>query len=486
MFSTTFLGHQGWMFQSKRSCILVDPLLCEEFGHAHALDYRVHPPRVWTPAAFPAVDAVVLTHEHDDHFDIPSLAKLDRAIPIFLSSRSSSAARQILGEMGFQVHPLVPGRTSQLGDLELSPFPGDHVSVDCGDEWDTLPFIVVDTAGSGSFFSMVDITLTEQHIKWAHSRAPRPVLVGWTNNALDWSHMADFMTTRVDATQECFTKMGVGHKLIVVKWGTPAAMLMCAGGFAFHGDRSWLNQRVFCVDNEAVCQMLGKVYPAEQFHATRPGQTFVMEGQRLKDVRASAPFLTTAPSGSWPSRARSDAEAASPDYGPATGRRELDGREHEQLRRGLDELAGALVGGTIFRALHSLPEDTIEDRAPTFALVLRHGAGDERLVYAYVPSGCTFDPGVAGARDAYLAGMECWATDLLAVLRGEMSPIALTYGRARLWNALPERVHFDLFQELYRVSHPLRRPAEALAMYQRRWKESAGVAPTIRHRGAGA
>ena len=69
MLSTTFLGHQGWLFQSKTSCFLVDPLLCDEFGQAHALEYRVYPPRIFTFENFPKLDAVVLTHEHDDHFD---------------------------------------------------------------------------------------------------------------------------------------------------------------------------------------------------------------------------------------------------------------------------------------------------------------------------------------------------------------------------------------------------------------------------------
>ncbi|HEX7704390.1 MAG TPA: MBL fold metallo-hydrolase, partial [Kofleriaceae bacterium] len=77
MFSTTFLGHQGWMFQTAKAAILVDPLLCEEFGQAHALGYRVFPPRIWQPENMPILDAVFLTHEHDDHFDLPSLAKLE-------------------------------------------------------------------------------------------------------------------------------------------------------------------------------------------------------------------------------------------------------------------------------------------------------------------------------------------------------------------------------------------------------------------------
>jgi hypothetical protein len=483
MFSTTFLGHQGWLFQSKSACFLVDPLLCEDFGHAQALEYRVHPPRILKAADFPKIDAVVLTHEHDDHFDIPSLAQLDRAIPIFLSSRSSSAARSILGEMGFKVHPLVPGVKLEIGDLELTPFCGDHVSLDCGDEWDTLPFFVRDTGGAGNFFSMVDITLTEQHVAWAKSCASRPVLVGWTNNALDWSHMADYLAERVEATQDCFVKMGVGHKLITMKWGSPAAMAMCAGGFAFHGDKEWMNQRVFCVDTEAVCQNLAKLYPKEQFHATRPGQTFVMEGMKIKRVQPDAPFLSTAPRASWPSRAKSDAGAI-PDYAPATGRRELNADERGQLEQGLGEFAASLVGGTLFKGFHSLLEGAAPGRAPTFALVLRHGSsGDKRLVYEYAPSECAFVLGNDRPRETYLAGIECWATDFLAVLRGELGPIAITFGRARLWNALPAKFRFDLFGDLYRMSHPLRRPAETLRTYQRLWKASAGVEPVVRHRG---
>jgi hypothetical protein len=479
MLSTTFLGHQGWLFESKKGCFLVDPLLCEEFGHAHALDYRVYPPRVLTPEKFPKLDGVVLTHEHDDHFDIPSLAKLDRRIPIFLSSRSSIAARQILREMGFEVHPLVPGKKVVFGDLELTPFTGDHVSVDCGDEWDTLPFFVRDTGGCGNFFSMVDIPITEQHVEWAKALATRPILVGWTNNALDWSHMADYLAARVEATQECFVKMGVGHKLISVKWASPSAMVMCAGGFAFQGERAWLNERVFCVDNEAVCKALEGIYKNEQFHAGHPGQTFCMEGYRVKKVLAEAPFLGTAPKDSWPSRAKND-KSPTRDYAPATGRRDLEAGEMDELRRRLDELAGALVGGPTFKELHSML--AVEGRSPTFAFVLRHGSADDTLAYAYAPTECAFVEGSASPRDSYIAGLECWATDLLAVLRGDLGPIALTFGRARLWNAMADRFRFDIFNELYRMSHPLRRPAEYLRMYQRRLKESGDVAPSIMRR----
>jgi len=209
--------------------------------------------------------------------------------PIYLSSRSSNAARRILADMGFHVHPLVPGVAVRFGDLEVMPFSGDHVSVDCGDEWDTLPFLVRSTDGHGSFFSMVDISITQAHVEWAAAVAMRPGVISWTNNAMDWSHMANYLSERVEGTQQCFMNMGVGHKLITTIWGTPAAMVMCAGGFSFHGDHDWLNHRVFCVDTEQVCESMTKMYRKEKFRLGHPGSDVPHEGRQARvDRRVDA------------------------------------------------------------------------------------------------------------------------------------------------------------------------------------------------------
>ena len=478
MFATTFLGHQGWLVRTDRTCLLIDPLLREEFGELHALSYRVFPPRVLVPAELPPLDAVLLSHEHDDHFDIPSLAMLDRAIPIYLSSRSSYAARELLATMGFTVHPWVPGAGVRIGDLEALAFAGDHVTTRSGDEWDTLPYLVRSTEGHGSLFSMVDIPLTQQHIEWAAQKAARPGLVTWTNNALDWSHMADYLRERTEGTQQVFLAMGTGHKLITTLWGTPAAMLTCAGGFSFHGDKTWLNQRVFCVDTDEACAMMTKVYKKEKFVAAVPGQTFVMQAGKLKAIEPSAAFLTTAPRQAWPSRARV-ATGEVPDYAPATGRTELSADERGRLPARLAELAAALVGGTLFRSLHSLLASELPGRRLTFALVVRDG--DTRRAYEYVPTRCDFEqvaPDDAAA--TYLAGLECWASDLLGVLDADLAAIALSFGRARLWNALPGRFNFDIFGELPRLSHPLSRPAAYARSYDRVWQAVAATVPSIR------
>jgi len=483
VFSTTFLGHQGWLVRTDRTCLLIDPLLREDFGDVHAMSYRMFPPRVLTAEAFPRLDALLLSHEHDDHFDIPSLAMLDRKIPVYLSVRSSNAAREVLATMGFTVHPWVPGVGARIGDLEALPFAGDHISTNCGDEWDTLPYLLRSTEGHGSLFSMVDIPLTQRHVEWVAEKVARPGLVSWTNNTLDWGHMADYLRDRTESTQQFFLAMGTGHKLLTTLWGTPAAMMTCAGGFYFHGDKAWLNDRVFCVDTEAVCAMMSRVYKKEKFVAAVPGQTFVMAAGKLKAIEPSTPFLAAAPRETWPSRGHGT--GAAPDYSPATGRRELADGELDRLAARLTELAGSLVGGPLFKHLFSLLTTEAADRAPSFVFVARDGERHHGFVYA--PTGCRFERLPADAPDprtGYLAGLECWASDLLAVLDGALGPIALTYGRARLWNALPQRFHFDIFSELYRMSHPLSRPTAYAKTYERAWQAVADTVPTIA--GAGA
>src|SRR5262249_34887021 len=137
---------------------------------------------------------------------------------------------------------------------------------------------------------------------------------------------------------------------------------------------------------------------------------------------------------------------------------------------------------TIFRGLQSLLDDQAKGRVPTFAVALRDNGAGERRVYEYVSSACAFVRGTANAEETYLAGIECWATDLLAILNGELGPIALSFGRARLWNALSEQFLFDFCSDLYRMRHPLRSAAEYLRAYQRLWTRSANTVPTIFHR----
>ena len=184
MFATTFLGHQGWLFSTSGTHLLVDPLLVEPFGHAGVVG-RVYPPRRVDPAAFPRIDAVLYTHEHEDHFNIPSLNRLDRRIPIYLSALSSTAARTIVAEMGFDVHLVRGGDHFVVGDLDVFTLCANHVNSD-GDEWDLLQFLIRDRQGHGNFFSSVDAGPTRQTLLAVRELVERPGLWCYTNNTTYW------------------------------------------------------------------------------------------------------------------------------------------------------------------------------------------------------------------------------------------------------------------------------------------------------------
>jgi hypothetical protein len=272
-----------------------------------------------------------------------------------------------------------PGVPLEFGDLQVIPFSGDHVSVNCADEWDALPLLIRDKGGAGSFFTMVDVACFPVHVEWAKGYVSRPCLVTWSNNALDWSHMGEEPAPDL-GTEQCLRSMAAGHQLISTAWGKPSAMLICAGGFAFHGEQAWFNQRVFWVDTEAVSRHLSAVIKDERFFSALPGQTFWMEGNRLARVEESTPFLGVAPRPQWPARGPDSARRYS--RLPAGDRSSRACRRRcRELRERLNELASALVGGILFRSLHSMLAVEARGRKPTFALVLRHGAHGDVQVF---------------------------------------------------------------------------------------------------------
>src|SRR5262249_43041547 len=154
VFRATFLGNHAWLVSSERSHLLVDPLLYDGYGWTESVGLRVWPPRTIHAEHCPPLDAVLLTHDPEGHFAIPSLCLVDRRVPIFISSLSSLAMREAIGEMGFAVHPIVPGTSFEAGDLEVHTMPAAQETA-WGEEWDNLAFLVRDRGGHGSFFTPV-------------------------------------------------------------------------------------------------------------------------------------------------------------------------------------------------------------------------------------------------------------------------------------------------------------------------------------------
>lgn len=468
MFAVTFLGHQGWLFATRETRILVDPLLVEPIGH-RGLIGRAHPPRRLDPAGFPPIDAVFISHEHEDHFNVPSLHRLDRRIPVYLSERSSDGARRFLAELGFEVGTIAVDETLAIGDLLFTALPADHLRVSNGDEWDVMPYLVHDRAGHGSFFTSVDLVPQPSLVPRLAELVARPGLWCFSNNMLDWSftHAGAEVVEPVSDTTWVAELVMREYRELVASWQRPAGCVVCGGGWSLGGDRAPLDERVWCADSQQIAASLQALAPDIPVAAPFPGQTFVMHGGMVVDVLDRRPYLTAAPRSAWPARGHDSEPALLDEYQPATGCHTIDDAGLAALERELDDFAAFLYARGDFRTLYSLRGDLIAGRRPTFALVLLCDPERNAWVYEYRPQSAAFvradsDDPVA----EYLGGLECWASDLLALLRGGFSPYALAMGRMRTWQSGPDELHPQLAGDLTLYCHPLRRPAVALAMYR--------------------
>lgn len=486
MFKATFIAHQGWLFRAHGYNLLIDPLLTERFGHGGLLG-QIYPPRELDLAAFPPIDALVLSHEHDDHFDIPSLHRLDRRIPIYLSSAVSHAGRDLLRGMGFQkVLPLNPGREHRLGPLRLTTFAIDHRGPGHGDEWEVYPFVLRDDQGDGSFASSIDVPPPTSMLLALPELAPRPGIWCYANNFTSAAHQrlgthkpapASDRTTLVSLVLRRYAAMER-------EWGQPAAAVICGAGWSFTGTRRALNHAVFPLDSDALARSLAALAPAPEAPclAATPGLTLSMRNGELVDVQEGESFIKSLPREHWPARDYRPTLGTLADYQAASGQPHFDSSRLPELLQGLADLARFLYAGPLFRSLHSLSHSDsnshdpalslrhtqAHDRRPALALRLRSNPAGGAFTLRYEPRACAFVPCECTDPVAtFVSGIECWASDLLALLRGELSPSALCYaGRLRTWNHAPSQVYISP-DTLWHFAHPLRRPEATAALYRR-------------------
>jgi hypothetical protein len=181
--SLTFLGHQGWLFQCAESCVLFDPILGDSFGHSLGTDFRVFPARTIDISRLPKIEAVFISHEHLDHFHLPSLSVLPRSTRIFLGPLMPRCVEDALTSLGFVPVRLDHFSTVVLAALEVVVFPsGDNTVV-----WESrvTSYLVHPRSNKDvSVFIAVDALVSTEYItSIAEGHLPNPTLVVVSNNS---------------------------------------------------------------------------------------------------------------------------------------------------------------------------------------------------------------------------------------------------------------------------------------------------------------
>src|SRR5687767_7612097 len=124
----TFVGHATWLVQAGRGTVLMDPLLVPAFRDGL---FEVCPTRRVRIERLPALDAIVLSHAHRDHFDLATLAALDRSVPVY--APATPQIRHALRRLGFAKVTIVDARSFHaVGDLQTVFMPWSDSASETG------------------------------------------------------------------------------------------------------------------------------------------------------------------------------------------------------------------------------------------------------------------------------------------------------------------------------------------------------------------
>jgi L-ascorbate metabolism protein UlaG (beta-lactamase superfamily) len=113
----TYVGHATVLLELGGIRLLTDPVLRGRIAH---LRRRGPEP---DPDVQRGIDAVLISHLHHDHLDLPSLRRLGAAVPLVVPR----GAGDFLLRAGFsRVSELAPGESTTLGDVEVAATRAEH------------------------------------------------------------------------------------------------------------------------------------------------------------------------------------------------------------------------------------------------------------------------------------------------------------------------------------------------------------------------
>lgn len=118
--SIFWLGHAGFLLNWQGSTILLDPNLSETC----TITRRITPPHA-SPQQLPQIDAVLLSHAHYDHMDLPTLTGLNDLSEIILPSGSQDFLPPSITKH-VKITGLKPEQSTRVGALEVIGVPAVH------------------------------------------------------------------------------------------------------------------------------------------------------------------------------------------------------------------------------------------------------------------------------------------------------------------------------------------------------------------------
>ncbi|TBR42727.1 MBL fold metallo-hydrolase [Marinomonas agarivorans] len=283
----TFIGHQSWLIEEGNTKILLDPLLEDTFGFDQRYGIEVVPPRIVGEGIYKDIDAILLSHEHSDHFHLHSLNKISRKTPVYVGCLTIQPLIDAVEKLGFTVHKLKSREKIIIGGLEISAYQAHPKTV----LWESrvYQFLFRSFKNNYSLFIAVDALISkdfEQDIYNKDIPQPDSILIS-NNSQIPPKGVTGSLDNLKIPENENRARMGaLGLRLvkgIIINYSDLVHdlehIILCGGGFMKTGDTFG----EFMMSNQGkVAQLAAPLFPDKKIDGAVPGMVF-RNGELLEE-----------------------------------------------------------------------------------------------------------------------------------------------------------------------------------------------------------
>ncbi|MGH3771448.1 MAG: MBL fold metallo-hydrolase [Pseudonocardiaceae bacterium] len=445
----TFLGHQSWHIRAGDAVVLLDPILQLAFG-ASQLEFTIWPPRTVDTEAMPAPDAVILSHEHLDHFHVPSLNALDRSVPVYTGTTTPAAMVEVIAALGFTVHRLDYSQPIVVGEMEIHLYPAGGKTL----FWEkrvTQPLVrLVGTTGRDVFIG-VDADVSDPYVEQIEEGAlSPPYLAVVSNNAQTVPFGAlgadGNLLPGLDGPRHRTTGVEVLHSLLI-DYLAPLAgvseVALCGNGFI--APRSPHGPFLYA-DHAALARMANDLQHVFRVHGPSPGDQLRVPAVDGPVTRSRVPWVELDTDAEQAGLERLAAFLADPrpveptpisDPIPTERWEWADARIAEELLRLARDLIATRTG-SLATSIHDYLHGPLDGRRLILRLLDPPGRSGHIDSYAWDVTGPDFHPVASTGREEAMArypfGIEIYHQDFAALFAGEVQIWDIIGGSYQGWN----------------------------------------------------
>lgn len=267
--------HAGYSIEFKNTHILFDPIFETPFSrNCYAFPSVVFDlPQIRELK----IDAVFISHYHDDHCSMDSLKLLDRATPIYIFCIHEDMLEMIRSLGFFKVASLQLGKTVEIGSVQVTPFPALDVDVDS---------VFHIQAGGLNILNVVDSWFDPDTLSMLKNRGPWD-LVLWpfqTMREIEVLSPSRFINQPVEFPHEWLEQI----QLLNPKSIVPSSCQF------IHEPWSWYNHALFPITYRRFETEINSILPQTQVMRMNPGVSMIMTKY---DVHMSSPLPWIKPIG---------------------------------------------------------------------------------------------------------------------------------------------------------------------------------------------